>query len=73
MTKIDFTFEPIKVDDYPSGPYEPVIPTIWDVSSNQCPKCGLIFSGIMGYVCSTPNCPTGFGSPFCKDSSKIIS
>lgn len=23
-----------------------------------CPKCGIKVSGVMGYVCSSPNCPT---------------
>jgi hypothetical protein len=24
----------------------------------SCPKCGIKISGVMGYVCSSPNCPT---------------
>ena len=23
-----------------------------------CPKCGIKINGVMGYVCSSPNCPT---------------
>jgi hypothetical protein len=23
-----------------------------------CPKCGVKISGVMGYVCNSPNCPT---------------
>lgn len=23
-----------------------------------CPKCGVKIGGVMGYVCSSPNCPT---------------
>lgn len=23
-----------------------------------CPKCGMKVSGVMGYVCASPNCPT---------------
>lgn len=24
----------------------------------SCPKCGMKISGVMGYVCNSPNCPT---------------
>lgn len=24
----------------------------------KCPKCGISLSGVMNYVCSSPNCPT---------------
>lgn len=24
----------------------------------MCPKCGVKISGVMGYVCNSPNCPT---------------
>jgi hypothetical protein len=24
----------------------------------NCPKCGIKIGGVMGYVCSSPNCPT---------------
>ncbi len=26
-----------------------------------CPKCGLVLSTLMGYVCPQPMCPTGLG------------
>lgn len=71
--KFDFEYKDIQKIDYPPGPYEPNIPPIWNLPKNQCPKCGMILTDVMGYVCSSPDCPTGFGSPFCKDSSEIIS
>jgi len=27
-------------------------------ANESCPKCGIKISGVMGYVCSSPNCPT---------------
>jgi hypothetical protein len=36
-------------------PYE-TSPNI--VVKESCPKCGIKISGIMNYVCSSPNCPT---------------
>jgi|SanBayMetagenome_1026888.scaffolds.fasta_scaffold48864_2 hypothetical protein len=35
-----------RLDDYIFGAKE------------KCPKCGISLSGVMGYVCSSPNCPT---------------
>ncbi len=29
--------------------------------SNKCNKCGMVFKGIMGYVCHDPECPMGAG------------
>lgn len=31
---------------------------------NSCSKCGLKLEGIMGYVCSNKDCPSGMGSPW---------
>ena len=28
------------------------------VPKDKCPKCGITISGMMGYVCSSVNCPT---------------
>lgn len=70
--KFEIEYKNIQKIDYPAGPYDPITQPLWDLPVNQCPKCGMIITGIMGYVCSTPNCPTGFGSPFCEDSSKTI-
>ncbi len=61
----------IEYDDnqpYPSLPNWPIYPTFL---KNSCPKCGMIFDGPMGYVCTDPKCPTGFGSPFSQDYHKI--
>jgi hypothetical protein len=27
-------------------------------ANESCPKCGVKIGGVMGYVCSSPNCPT---------------
>jgi len=27
-------------------------------SADRCPKCGINISGVMGYVCHSPGCPT---------------
>jgi len=37
----------------------PYVPpgTVWG-QSDVCPKCGIKISGVMGYVCNSPNCPT---------------
>lgn len=46
-------------------PYDPNYPGIG--SSNMCSKCGLNFFGMIGYVCSVPNCPT-----FARTTSSYI-
>ena len=38
-------------------PYVPPYNTSLYVKET-CPKCGMKISGVMGYVCSSPNCPT---------------
>jgi hypothetical protein len=38
----------------PSLPsYQPL-----DMTKGKCPKCGITIGGMMGYVCSSVNCPT---------------
>lgn len=39
-------------------PYNPPphIPS-YDPMNNICPKCGVDWSGVMGYYCSNTNCP----------------
>jgi hypothetical protein len=27
-------------------------------AKEKCPKCGISLSGVMNYVCASPNCPT---------------
>lgn len=39
-------------------PWQP--PTLPDAKST-CGKCGMVFEGIMGYVCQDPTCPMGCG------------
>lgn len=36
----------------------PVIEPVPQPPSFRCPKCGINFEGVMGYVCSDPCCPT---------------
>ena len=35
-----------------------------------CSKCGMDISGVMGYCCPQPNCPTGLGPVMCDTTSK---
>lgn len=46
---------------YPSAPLP--MPT---ALNDRCPRCGITLSGVMGYVCSDPSCPTGLGPMTCK-------
>lgn len=39
-------------------------------SPNHCPKCGIKMEGVMGYVCSQPQCPTGLGGVWCNSEAK---
>ncbi len=54
-------------ESYPS----PTIPTMpfpfqpYEVTS-QCRQCGLKLDKTMGYVCSSPTCPTGLGPVMCQ-------
>lgn len=34
----------------------------------RCSKCGIHLSGVMGYVCSQPQCPTGLGGSWCHNN-----
>ena len=36
---------------------------------NTCGKCGLRLEGVMGYVCSDPNCPTFFNVRSAKSNT----
>jgi len=53
--------------DQQTRPQVPVIPTIpvapptFPRATTRCPRCHMDFSGITGYVCSQPDCPTGMG------------
>lgn len=41
------------------NPYNPAWPATnpQDCINNRCPKCGITFSGVVGYVCASINCP----------------
>ena len=51
----------------------PVFPQPWQPSKTPtfpdvkaiCGKCGMVFEGIMGYVCQDPACPMGCGPVTC--------
>lgn len=37
----------------------PWIQEPWEIvpRKNRCPRCGIKWEGVMGYVCQDPNCP----------------
>ena len=53
----------------PGTPYQPWVTPNSPPLGNNCPKCGLKLEGVMGYVCSQPQCPTGLGGAWCNVSS----
>jgi hypothetical protein len=57
--------------DRPQLPAQPMWPTINPpiAAPNHCSKCGLKMEGVMGYVCSQPQCPTGLGGVWCGTPS----
>ncbi len=40
-------------------------PSIQPLPASKCSKCGLEFSGPMGYCCPRTDCPTGLGPIMC--------
>lgn len=46
------------------------VPSLWPKSlpeyqsKDKCPKCGITISGVMGYVCSSINCPTFYQASY---------
>lgn len=54
-----------QVMDIPTIPYPPYKP-FETTTHNTCPKCGIKLDAVMGYVCSTPQCPTGLGGTWCQ-------
>ena len=40
-------------------------------TSTYCGKCGLKLEGVMGYVCSQPQCPTGLGGVWCSTGTTL--
>lgn len=51
------------ITPWPSAPLQ---------APSSCPKCGLVMSGSMGYVCSVPQCPTGLGGAWCTSKSRYV-
>lgn len=53
----------------PSIPMPGIWPNPWENTQlpRNCPKCNLKLEGIMGYVCSHNDCPTGLAGPRCLD------
>lgn len=44
-------------------PYtQPYVPL--SLMKDKCPKCGITISGVMGYVCSSINCPTFYQASY---------
>ena len=61
------TYPPgVRTPDY-SSPYAPA-PLTNPVDYKSCSKCGIKLDGVMGYVCTTPQCPTGLGGAWCSDN-----
>ena len=48
---------------WPHGPGEPFPIKPWSDTAGKCAKCGITFSGVMGYVCPRNDCPAGLGGP----------
>ena len=70
ITIIEIEYGKIPVE-YPNwGQPNDWQPTWPNVLGSRCSKCGLKLEGVMGYVCSTPGCPTGLGSPYCGVDSR---
>lgn len=53
--KNDTTIYPFP--NYPAYPNYPIHPGEWK-QQNNCPVCGLDWSGPMGYCCNNKDCPT---------------
>lgn len=45
----------------PVGPHNPPR----EFPPRQCSACGITLSGVMGYSCPDPKCPTGLGPSTC--------
>ena len=77
MTHAEVSKLLIDIRDYlleePAKPPAPIVPLPYPpfkpfetTTYNHCPKCGLKLDQVMGYVCSTPHCPTGLGGTWCS-------
>lgn len=57
---------PFDISKWKQEPIWPMTPPDFIPKAKEhCPKCGITLSGVMGYVCSSPNCPTGLGGATC--------
>lgn len=54
---------PVPNMPYPLFPYIPG--TTHQPGPSNCLKCGIKLEGVMGYVCSHGDCPTGLGGAKC--------
>jgi hypothetical protein len=48
---------------HPAVPYFPPVEPVF--GPNQCGRCGITLSPVMGYVCPHANCPCGLGGASC--------
>jgi len=51
-------------------PLPPQTPGVPLHDAPRCAACGLKLEGVMGYVCSRADCPTGLGGPRCAVSAQ---
>lgn len=51
----------------PMRPWQPpTLPAVPDLDrGTTCPRCGMTFRGVTGYVCQDPTCPSGLGPITC--------
>jgi hypothetical protein len=54
------------ITEYPIGPYLDKQFTPWELEKVACEKCHLSLNGIIGYVCTNNDCPTGLGPVICS-------
>lgn len=57
----------------PAAPAYPDPPPQWlppspATPTTECSRCGLQFTGTLGYVCPHPDCPSGLGGPLCANT-----
>lgn len=60
---------------FPQGPFGPQFPPQFPTMPapvtirNECLRCGIKFSQVMGYVCPDMDCPTGLGGVRCSSGN----
>jgi hypothetical protein len=56
--QIDLLQEQVKELEMKINRVTPVYPTpTMDLNSKKCSKCGMVWKGVMGYVCTSQDCP----------------